>query len=268
MTTPWTPPGAGLPESAPGPPSAPLPPLPKYPTGAPVTEGYYGGPPPPQGPPPSKTLAGWALGLAIFGCSLITWILGAIFAVQVLVESRREQRDHGRAMAIAALVLLGGWAVVGALVIASGALGRIEIGEDLGGDDPALEGQVLPSQLEVGDCFDDPTLAVGSDDGETVESGLVTLTACERPHDLEAFLVSDLLGGQYPGLEDLKRQSAETCDPAFRVYVGKPVGRSELAYWLYYPSEQDWSGPAGHRITCVVGDPGAKTSGSLRDSDR
>ena len=171
-------------------------------------------------------------------------------------------------MAIAALVFLGGWAVVGVLVIASGVLGRIELGEGLGEEDPSLSGRVTPSQLEVGNCFDDATLAAVPGDGDTVQAGLVTLVACERPHDLETFLVSDLLGDDYPGLEELKRQSAETCDPAFKAYVGKPLGRSELAYWIYYPTEQNWAGPAGHRITCVLGDPDAKTSGSLRDANR
>ena len=102
--------------------------------------------PRPAGPPPSKTMAGWALGLAIFGCSVITWVLGAIFAIQVLVESRQEQRDHGKGMAIAALVFLAGWAVVALFVLTSGALGRLDF-EDLDESDPVDSGRVYPSRL-------------------------------------------------------------------------------------------------------------------------
>ncbi len=268
MTTPWTPPGAELPEPTPAPSTPPPLPLPKYPTAPQVFHGYPGGGPRPAGPPPSKTMAGWSLGLAIFGCSVITWVLGVIFAVQVLVESRREQRDHGKGMAIAALVILGGWAVVALFVLASGVLGRIEIGEDLGGEDPVDSGRVDPSRLAVGDCLDDPTLAQVPDDGDTVDTGLVTLVACERPHDLETFLASDLLGRAYPGLEELQRRSAEVCDPAFKAYVGKALGRSELAYWVYYPKKQGWETLADHRITCVLGSPGQKTSGTLQGSRR
>jgi hypothetical protein len=266
MTTPWTPPGAELPEPTPAP-STP-PPLPKYPTAPPVFHGYPAGGGRPVGPPPSKTMAGWALGLAVFGCSIITWLVGVILAIQVLVESRREKRDHGTKLAIAALVVLAGWAVVAVLVVASGTLGRLDLREGMDQADNVDGGRVAPSRLEVGDCLDDPTLEDVPDDGDIVDAGLVTVIACERPHDLEAFLASDLLGNDYPGLDDLRRRAAEACDPAFKAYVGKALGRSELAYWVYYPTKRAWDAQADHRITCVVGSPGRKTSGTVQDSRR
>ena len=264
MTTPWTPPGAELPEPTPAP-IAP-PPLPKYPTAPPVFHGYPDGGPRPTGPPPSKTMAGWALGLAIFGCSIITWILGVIFAIQVLVESRREQRDHGKGMAIAALVILAGWAVVALFVLTSNAVRDFEV-TDLFEDGGEPRDSGVPTRIEVGDCLNDPTLT-GATLDDNVSTTRVTFVPCGRPHDLEAFLVSDLLGSAYPGLDELQRRSAEACDPAFKAYVGKAIGRSELAYWVYYPKKQAWESLADHRITCVVGSPGQKTSGTLKDSRR
>ena len=191
-----------------------------------------------------------------------------IFAIQVLVESRRERQDHGTKMAIAALVLLGGWAVVALIVLASGALGRLDLdqGPDQGGH--ADGERVFPSRLEVGDCLDDPTLEDVPDYGDTSDAGLVTVIDCERPHDLEIFLASDLLGKDYPSLDELQQRSAEACDPAFKGFVGKALGRSELAYWVYYPTKRAWDALADRRITCVVGFPGQKTSGTLQDSRR
>jgi hypothetical protein len=69
-------------------------------------------------------------------------------------------------------------------------------------------------------------------------------------------------------LDELEQRSAEACDPAFKAFVGKALGRSELAYWVYYPTKRAWDALADHRITCVVGFPGKKTSGTLQDSRR
>ena len=65
-----------------------------------------------------------------------------------------------------------------------------------------------------------------------------------------------------------RQRSAEACDPAFKAFVGKALGRSELAYWVYYPTKRAWDALADHRITCVVGFPDQKTSGTLQDSRR
>ncbi len=268
MTTPWTPPGAELPEPVPAP-SAP-PPLPKYPTGPQAVPGYpdHPGGPRPLGPPPSKTMAGWALGLAVFGCSIITWILSVILAIQVLVESRREKRDQGIKMAVAALVVLGGWAAVAVVVLTSGVLGRLDLDTGFDQADNVDGERVSPDRLEVGDCLDDPTFANAPTDDEIVDTGLVTVIACDKPHDLETFVASDLLGKDHPSLDDLRRRTADACDPAFQAYVGKALRRSELAYWVYYPTLAAWDGSDDHRITCVVGSPGQKTSGTLQDSRR
>ena len=65
-------------------------------------------------------MAGWALGLALFGCTVVSLVLAVVFAAQVLVESRREQRDHGRSLAIATLAVAGVWVVIIVLFITSG----------------------------------------------------------------------------------------------------------------------------------------------------
>ena len=75
----------------------------------------------PTDPPPSKTNRGSALGLAIFGCSLVTWIVGIVLAINVLVESSRDRRGRGKGMAIAALVMVAGGVVMALFGLASNA---------------------------------------------------------------------------------------------------------------------------------------------------
>jgi hypothetical protein len=260
-------PGEELPEPTPEPtPAAGTPPpLPKYPAGPvvpgyPIHSGHQGGPRP-VGPPPSKTMAGWSLGLAIFGCSLITWVLGLVFAIQVLVESRRERRDHGTTMAVIALAFLGFWAVVAVVVLASGVLGRLDLTDPMDHADPVDGRRAVPYQLQVADCVDDPRLADLPAEQDTADTGMVTLVRCEESHDLEAFLTAKLAGEEYPSLDDLRQQSVGLCDPAFGAYVGQPAGQSELEYWVYYPTERAWDAPANHRFACVVGAPGREDAG-------
>jgi putative regulator of septum formation len=272
---PWTPPGepAAEPGDPPPTPSSGLPPYqppPAYPYGFQPRQPPYPGGPHPDGIPPSKTMAGWALGLCIFGCSAVTWIVGVVLAIVVLVESRREGRDRGKGLAIAALVVAGCWTLVLVAGIAVSASSSDREGEpDLGtilDPEPTSDPAVTPSKLRVGDCFDDPALVGLGPGDDSVQANSVTMVPCERPHDLEAYEVVGLEGDSYPGLKAVRRAADEGCGTAFKPYVGISYGRSDLDFWVYYPTERSWTLLADHAVTCVVGDPDAKTRGTLKGS--
>jgi hypothetical protein len=128
--------------------------------------------------------------------------------------------------------------------------------------------KVLPAKLRVGDCFDDAALAgLDADDG-SVEAGLVTRLPCNRPHDFETYDVFRIPGTDFPGRAEVRRRAAVGCVKEFKPYVGRAYGPSDLEYWVYYPTAKSWALFSDHAVTCVVGEPGVRTSGSLHGSRR
>lgn len=275
MTTPWTPPGEDLPEPAAQPwatapaPTQPYPPHPSYPPTYANQPPYPGGPHP-DGTPPSKSMAGWALALSIVGCLVVTILIAIPLAIVVLVESSKDPRDRGKGMAIAALVISGVWV----LVLLFGAAADVMDSSSTSSPDPFSDlpvdqtDKLPPAKLRVGNCFDDATLA-GIDAGDgSVESGLVTLVPCNQPHDFETYNIFRIEGADFPGRAEVRRQAAVGCAKEFKPYVGRAYGPSDLDYWVYYPTSKSWAILSDHGVTCVVGEPGVKTSGSLHGSRR
>jgi hypothetical protein len=127
---------------------------------------------------------------------------------------------------------------------------------------------VVRSKLRLGDCFDDEALAAIGDDEDSVVTGVVTLVPCDRLHDFEVFRVLTLPGTDFPGRTEVIRRAALGCAEAFKPYVGRAYGPSDLDYWMYYPTVRSWTVLSDHAVTCVVGEPGAKTAGSLHGSHR
>jgi hypothetical protein len=280
MTTPWTPPGEDLPtpasqpwQTAP-PPTQPYQPTQPYPPAYQRQPPYPGGPHP-DGLPPSKALAGWALALSFVGCLVVPLVAAVCMAVVVLVEGRRDPRDRGQGMAIGALVVSGLWVLVLVISMVANSVGP---SSPSGLDDPLIrptdlrsgqdQNRVLPSKLRVGDCFDDKALAGIDEGGDSVEAGLVTLVPCERPHDFEAYDLFRIHGDDFPGVAEVRRQSGLGCATAFKAYVGRAYGRSDLDYWVYFPTSRSWKILSDHGVTCVVGEADVKTTGSLRGSGR
>jgi hypothetical protein len=179
-------------------------------------------------------------------------------AIAVLVKSRHGI-NHGKGMAIAALVIAPLW-IVGFLV--AGVVGAFQ---DLGSDaERDSAGQVLArdemSSLRIreGDCFDYPELLKG-DAAETV-----TAIPCQEPHQFEAYDEMILPDGDYPGEDEVSRLSARRCLREFRAFVGVPYGQSTLEPYNLYPSRASWRLFDDRKITCVITDPESMTSGSLR----
>jgi hypothetical protein len=229
-------------------------------------------------------MANWALGLTIVGCSVLTWVVGVVLAIVVLVQGRDDPRDRGQSRAIAALVVAGAWVLILALRVAVG------LADDATEADPSTVApptsqapdedavidqatgkelpQVMPARLRVGDCFNDAALArleAGADD---IVTDLVTLVPCERMHDFEAYHVFRIRGDAFPGADEVSRQAGLGCAKAFKPYVGRGYGRSRLDFWIFYPTSTSWSVLDDKSVACVIGEPGKRTAGVLRGSRR
>lgn len=239
---------------------------PAYPPGAPEP-GPYGYPS--VTPPASKAMAITALVLSLLACiPFLAAIAAAILAVVVISRSN-DGRDHGKGLAIAALVIAGlvlaAHSVLLVLVLISGFSGqdsavRDEAGEITDG------GEISAFDIELGDCFDDPALS-GVGEGE-IESKEVSAIPCEQPHEFEVYHVFDLPGDDFPGADEVIAAADQGCTQEFEPFVGRSFRRSVLESYSYYPQESSWRLQDDRMVVCVIDDPDARTTGSLRDSRR
>lgn len=203
---------------------------------------------PPQ-QPASKTMAGWALGLAFLPC-LISMITSVVFAIIVLNRGK-DGREHGKGMAIAALCLVGLWVVVGIGAVAISLASDAERGSD-----GAIEeaGEITAFELEVGDCFDLPTEDLSK------ETRVFTVDAlpCDEQHQAEVYAKFELADG------DAKRKGNAAqvdCANRFDDFIGIRPGQSKLD--IYYMYEQG----SGETVVCSVVQRSQKpVTGSLRGS--
>lgn len=219
----------------------------------------------------SRKMAGWGLGLSLALCIPFAPIVGAALGIAVLVRSQ-DGRDHGKGMAIAATVI-GGLYLLGSIgLFAFGVVEGFQEGFD---DEPERDatgevvegGDLLPSKLRVGDCFDEPQLEdLGAT--EQIETELVDVVPCRGPHDAEVYHSFQLTGSDYPG-QGFIDQQARACVQEFKEFVGVTYTRSRLDFVYYFPTEESWNFLDDRGITCVVIDPvGGPVSGSLEGSRR
>lgn len=233
-----------------------------------MTQQYYSPyPSAPQNPyPASKAMAGWSLGLAIAFCVPLATLVSAGLAIAVLVKGR-DGRDHGKNMAIAALVIDGLVLLLIVGLVVTGAVLNLNPEADRDPDGRITERQEV-STLKIlqGDCLDDPQLLAAR--GETVEATTIEAVPCDEAHDLEAYHVFDLEGQEYPGDERAFRMAARGCVAEFRPFVGRSYRSSELEFWTYYPLKRSWDFFDDRAVVCVIGHPEHKTRGTLANSDR
>jgi len=241
---------------------------------APYGQAPYGQSPYPVGPggaqdlrPPSKAMAGWALGLSFASCVGVAWMVSVGLAIAVLVKGR-DGRDHGKGMAIAALVVDGIFLVIGFAAVVLSLVGAFDTSstssEDLAGDDKET---VSIEDVSVGDCFNQADLS-GSDGSESIQVEEVELVSCDAPHDLEMYAREQLPGSDYPGDAQAARQAEQICVEEFEGFVGKPYAKSVLGVIYFHPYPRGWE-LGDHWATCAVGDVNGKpVTGTLRLSRR
>jgi hypothetical protein len=221
--------------------------------------------------PPSKAMSGWALGLAIVPCLFPVATLVSIgLAIAVLVKSR-DGRNHGKGRAIAALIIATLWIIGVIVAVAVGAFADLQ--RDAERDDAGNVTEpstVSVLKIRVGDCFDHPELAGlelgGADAAE--ETMTVEAIPCADPHDFEAYHAYDLTDGDYPGQDAVAESATTTCLRQFKAFVGIAYPKSDLEPYYLFPTSQTWRILDDRTVTCLVGEPGAKTSGTLRGSRR
>ena len=102
-----------------------------------------------------------------------------------------------------------------------------------------------PSDLRVGDCFDEPAA--------TQNISEVQHHPCNEPHTAEAFaiLTDPSPGGTaYPGNEYFRTQMNTRCTPEASAYYGADINQqSVLDFCLFFPNSQGW-GDGDRELTC------------------
>lgn len=195
-------------------------------------------------PPASKAMAGWALGLSLAFCVPFAFVVAIGLGIAVLVKGH-DGRDHGKAMAIAALVIASLVFVANVALGVGIAVNGFGSGSDQGNRDQ--QGQITDSaaistdHLRVGDCFDDQVVADAPADSTEIDAtGEVLAVPCAEPHQFETFHIVEVTTDEFPG-EDGIHEHAGRCVDAWEGYVGTPYrsdGAHELAY--YYPTSVSW----------------------------
>jgi hypothetical protein len=204
------------------------------PYGQPAMPGAYPGAPVEQ--EPSKAMAITALVLSLLCC----FPIGLILAIVVLVRSR-DGRNHGRGLAIGAVVV----SVVSVIALSVGIYTLSQVDwEDL-----------LPvEQLETGECLNASNLTDDSEDFvEDIEE-----VDCDGPHDAEVLVTKELTQDD---ARDYSPESSTLCsdlitEGGLADKIGPDIG--------FFGLTTDADPNAGDKLVCIAYRPdGAKLEAPL-----
>jgi hypothetical protein len=195
-------------------------------------------------------------------------LAGAVLAVVALARKRFRPRW----VAVGALLVgLAGTGLQIAVVTSSAFWDGIQDGMnnsmEAETEDARRSGEpteVNPFKLRKGDCINDPAI-MGMGD-EQIETQTVTLLPCRDEHDLEVYATLQVPGKTFPGQTAID-QTAAGCFPAFKKYVGKAYGESDLEIFYYFPTARSWRLLEDKTVTCVLGHPKHRVRGSLEGSN-
>jgi hypothetical protein len=225
---PSTPPPAVPPPATPygetPPPYAPQPAYPQQPAYAQPGYPQYGATTPAE---PGKGMAIASLILAILGCSCITLLVAVPLAIIVLVRGR-DGRNHGKGLAIAALVISAVW-VIGGIV---GGAAFYNYAKDLKD----------PNDLKAGDCIN----AHGLTDAKADTIDTIKTVSCSGNHDGEVLATTTVTADQ---AKDFSQMDPDTTCRAAIDAAGKSAVLTEdlgvTALTVTDPKE-------GDNIACVA----------------
>jgi hypothetical protein len=114
---------------------------------------------------------------------------------------------------------------------------------EAGEEDDEVEVSVL--ELQVGQCFEEPTSAT--------EVETVFVVPCTTAHTYEVFAVWELAGGPaYPGDDAVVQQADAGCLERFAPYVGADFATSALTYSFLYPLEREWTSVGDRGVACFA----------------
>lgn len=137
---------------------------------------------------------------------------------------------------VAALALLTGCASTGSDATATGSPTAT----------PAEEEGIAVNFLElnVGDCFDIPSSLPA---GEALR-----YSSCEVLHQYEAYAQFTAAEGEFPGTDAIDAFANESCEPAFREFVGEAWQQSTYDFQFIVPSEATWDELQDRSVLCMV----------------
>lgn len=137
--------------------------------------------------------------------------------------------------------------------------------EDSSYDEPG-EGEKYVGDLEVGDCYQEPS----ADDDFVYNLAVVP---CSEPHDAEVYYEFDIESATFPGDDETERIAFEGCEKRFDAFVGMAYADSVLDYYFFSPTPGTWK--TGDRVvTCSVIEPTGEgeelkpVTGTLRGAKR
>jgi hypothetical protein len=113
--------------------------------------------------------------------------------------------------------------------------------------------------LSVGQCLNDTS------DTEVTE---VPLVDCADEHDFEVYSDFELEGDEFPGTDAINTQAEEQCLTEFESFVGISYDESVLGYTYFTPTEGSWTDGDDRLVSCLIGEPDVKTTGSLKGAAR
>jgi hypothetical protein len=202
-------------------------------------------------------IAAFVLGL--LGFALVSGILGIVLGSVALSQIRRTGQ-RGKGLAIAGIVLGGGWLAILALAV----LGTIISGSssNTGTSGPVSPGAssrtVNPFSLTAGDCFDNPTATPG----QVQKVTSVTQTACDEPHNAQIFATFKVSGSILSYPSDMQSIAANGCADRAAASLDRTKLTSSMAVRELFPLELSWV--SGHRtVSCIVYDPTQNVTTSL-----
>ncbi len=149
---------------------------------------------------------------------------------------------------LGAVGLLGGCAQIADLVTGGPQATRdADSGQVTGG------GQIDVFTLSVGDCLNDQSSDEVTD---------VPVVPCEEPHDYEVYYDFALPDGEFVE-DDVTAAADEGCYGEFATFVGLSYEESLLDFTYFTPTQQSWDEGNDRIVSCMIGDPAARTTGSL-----
>ncbi|WP_017538668.1 septum formation family protein [Nocardiopsis halophila] len=121
---------------------------------------------------------------------------------------------------------------------------------------PAEEEDVAAFDISVGDCLNDETL-----EGEVSE---VPKVDCAQPHDSEVYAATVSSEPEWPGEQGILDEAQEFCQEEFASFIGVPFDQQTDYEFSFYTPTRGAFEDLDRDISCVVFEPGAQTTGTLR----
>lgn len=152
-----------------------------------------------------------------------------------------------------------GFLVVGVFVLGGAVVGWINTAGRSESGEITKAGELSPSDLRVGDCFDleEPTAS---------EVEKTAAKPCTETHAYEVFFAGKMPDGDYPTEDAFQAFVEANCATAFASYVGQSYELSKLEVLWFFPSDDGWD-DGDRSLQCSLYDPAnSQLTSSLKGS--